>query len=141
MQLTDLAITIPGTNNLELAFFATPMLVLLPLNQAEKIPLEGLIGLIGEIPGFGPWLKRRIIPKMVEKKKYFSLVNINAEEKIVPEMVGVFSPVDVLITVEDLIKNKGKLKEMKSDLKEVAGGKGAAANLVQVVDQVLLSSP
>jgi lipid-A-disaccharide synthase len=63
MSVSDLAITIPGTNTVELSFFGVPMVVALPLNHPERIPLEGLVGLIGNLPKLGKEVKRRILPR------------------------------------------------------------------------------
>ncbi|MEX2502124.1 MAG: hypothetical protein WD336_07095, partial [Trueperaceae bacterium] len=41
MRAADLAITIPGTNTLELGIAGLPALVILPMNAPELIPLEG----------------------------------------------------------------------------------------------------
>ncbi|MFW6022931.1 MAG: hypothetical protein ACOCQW_05425 [Halanaerobiaceae bacterium] len=139
MQVTDLAVTIPGTNNLELASFGTPMLVLLPLNKPEGIPLEGPLGMIGQIPVLGTILKRIFIPRMAEKIKYFSLINRIADEKIAAEIKGVLKPSDLVREIEYLIDNKVKLNDMSYRLKEVAGEKGAAKSLCQIVNQVLFS--
>jgi len=139
MQITDLALTIPGTNNLELAYFGTPMLVLLPLNKPEAIPLEGAIGLIGQIPILGTALKRFLVPKMAKQIKYVSLINIIADEEIVPEVKGVLQPIDLFNKMDYFLENKHKLKDMKQSLEKAAGSKGAVKQLVKIVDEVLAS--
>lgn len=140
MQVTDLAITVPGTNNLELAYFGIPMVVVLPLNKPEKIPLEGLLGLIGKVPLLGTFIMRRIIPGIAEKIRYVALCNTIAEKRVVPELKGVLTPVDLIIQIVELLRNKSSLKEMSQQLKEIAGTKGATGNLIKIVDQVLASS-
>lgn len=139
MQVTDLALTIPGTNNMELAFFGTPMVVILPLNEPERIPLEGLIGLAGRVPLLGPALMRSVVPKIAEKMRFVALINRVAGEELVPEIRGVINPIDLVIQVEELIRNDSKLEKMSEKIKKAAGSKGAAENLIKVVDQVLAS--
>ncbi len=139
MQITDLALTIPGTNNLELAYFGTAMLVLLPLNKPESIPLEGPLGLIGQIPILGTTLKRILVPKMAQRFKFVSLINIIADEELVPEIKGVLQPIDLFKEIDYFLKNKQKLKNMAQDLKKAAGSKGAVRELVKIVDKVLAS--
>jgi lipid A disaccharide synthetase len=140
MQVTDLAITVPGTNNLELAYFGIPMVVVLPLNKPEKIPLEGLLGLIGQVPLLGTFIMRSVIPGIAEKIQYVALCNTIAEKRIVPELKGVLTPVDLIIQIEELLRNRSVLKKMSQQLKEIAGTKGATGKLIKIVDQVLASS-
>lgn len=51
MRRAQLAITIPGTNTLELALAGLPSLVLLPLHKPEMLPLEGLWHWLLMLPG------------------------------------------------------------------------------------------
>jgi lipid-A-disaccharide synthase len=69
MQASDLAITIPGSNTAEMAGLGLPMVVALPLNKPESLPLEGIPGLIGRIPVFGPSLKRAAVLKAAARVK------------------------------------------------------------------------
>jgi len=139
MQITDLALTIPGTNNLELAFFGTPMLVLLPLNKPEDIPLEGLPGLLGSIPVIGPALKRRLVPRIASKMEYVSLINRIAGKEIVPEVRGVLRPEDLSREMAILLKDRQNLKEMSDKLTEAVGQKGAVQKLTNIVTETLAS--
>ena len=66
MRAADLALTIPGTNTLELGVAGVPSLVLLPMNKPEVIPLEGVGQWLGLIPGVGKYLKRYAVKVFVE---------------------------------------------------------------------------
>ena len=61
MRAADLAVTIPGTNTLELGIAGVPSLVLLPLNKPEVIPLEGPGHWLSLVPGVGTTLKRQAV--------------------------------------------------------------------------------
>ncbi len=139
MQITELALTIPGTNNLELAFLGIPMVVLLPLNKPEDIPLEGLPGLLGNIPIIGPALKRRLVPRVASKMEYVSLINRVAGKEIVPEVRGVLRPEELSRAVVHLLKNQQKLKEMRGKLAKAVGQKGAVERLTDIVAETLAS--
>mgnify|MGYP006284233873 CR=1 FL=1 len=141
MQITDLALTIPGTNNLQLAYFTTPMLVILPLNQPELIPLEGLIGLVGQIPGLGPLLKKIVVPKIVQKRDFTALPNIITKKEIVPELKGVLTPSAVVNKMEKLLSQKQKLQKMRHDLKNNFQSVSASDRITEIVGQVLASNP
>ena len=63
LNVSHLIITIPGTHTLEAAYLGIPMLVTVPLNKPEAIPLEGLAGLVGRLPLFGAFIKRWIVKR------------------------------------------------------------------------------
>ena len=128
MRESDFALTLPGTNNIELAALGTPMLIILPLNKPELIPLQGLIGLIGEIPWLGGFIKRTIIPKKVQEREYISLVNYLAEKEIVPEMVGEINSIDLSNEVLRLVNND--LDSIKTELNNLGFESGAAEKIV-----------
>ena len=130
MRESDFALTIPGTNNLELAVLETPMLVILPLNEPSLIPLPGLIGMIGEIPYFGEMLKSTIIPKKVKNREYISIVNSMAKERIVPELIGEISSDILSEEVLNLIGEK-PLQSLKDKLKTLKINKGASNKIVR----------
>ncbi|MBS3812025.1 MAG: hypothetical protein KGY44_09290 [Halanaerobiales bacterium] len=136
MREADFALTIPGTNNLELAVLETPMLVILPLNKPELIPLPGLIGLLGEIPLLGKFLKRVIIPKMSRNRKYISLINLLQEKEIVPEMRGLINNQDLTAKILDLLEGEG-IKVMKKRLQNLRLEGGAADHIINDILQNL----
>jgi len=136
MREADFALTIPGTNNLELAVLETPMLVILPLNKPELIPLPGLIGLLGEIPLLGKFLKRVIIPKMSRNRKYISLINLLQEKEIVPEMRGLINNQDLTAKILDLLEGEG-IKVMKKRLQNLRLEGGAADHIINDIFQDL----
>ncbi|MCF8002071.1 MAG: hypothetical protein K9K76_09465 [Halanaerobiales bacterium] len=129
MKESDFALTIPGTNNLELTVLKTPFLVILPLNKPADIPLPGLIGLFGEIPVLGTILKRYLVPKMAKKRKYVSLVNLINNSNTVPEMVGQINSKILKERFLKLIEDKRYLK-IKEKLAKVETKKGAAKLIV-----------
>jgi hypothetical protein len=129
MQASDLAITVPGSNTAEMAHLGLPMIVVLPLNRPEDIPLEGLPGLIGNLPLFGPALKRAAVLKAVERVEYAALPNRKAGEFLVPEVRGFIQPEDVAVPVLELLDSQEKRQAVGRRLAEVMGGAGAADRL------------
>ncbi|AZR73947.1 hypothetical protein BBF96_11425 [Anoxybacter fermentans] len=123
MQVSQLAFALPGTNNVELAAMGVPTLVILPLNWPELIPLPGIIGLIGQIPLLGPFLKRKVvIPKLVQKFLYVSPVNRSLGDEILPELKGVLTPEMIAertmeVIDSELLTIKDKLKKYKKEEK------------------------
>jgi hypothetical protein len=137
MAVADLAITIPGTNTFELAAFGTPAMIALPLTHPERVPLEGIPGLIGKIPGVGRALKKRLVPKVIAKLKYTAWPNRLAQEMVIPELRGQVTAMDVSQAAVDLLTNAGERAKMSQRLKEVAGAPGAAGRLALFIREVL----
>ena len=137
MQVTDLALTIPGTNNLELAYFGAPMLVVLPLNQPSRIPLRGLKGLIGRLPFIGPLLKKLVIPHLLDNREFISLPNIINDQEIVPELIGELSFQDLTDKIGELIDDKDYLQEMKNKLKQTTSNHLPSQKILDNINQVL----
>lgn len=136
MSLSDLAITIPGTNTAELAYFGIPMIVVVPLNRPEVIPLNGFTGLTGKLPFLGELIKREAIKKYNKKIRFCAIPNIRAEKEIVPEVRGKIQPQDVAEKAVKLLQNKKRLISISGELKKAMEKDGAANKVVDVILQV-----
>jgi hypothetical protein len=121
-----LAVTLPGTNTLQLAALGVPMIVLLPLNWGERIPFDGILGLL--LPARLPFglVKRYLTRVMNRWVHYVALPNIMASDRVVPEMRGVLDPRVVADAVLDLVADPDRRASMSSRLLEIAGPPGAA---------------
>ncbi|NLY88784.1 MAG: hypothetical protein GX085_04100 [Firmicutes bacterium] len=137
MAAADMALTIPGTNTMELSFLGTPMVVTLPLLYPERIPLEGWPGLLGGLPGIGKILKRRLIPKFLEKMAFTAWPNRLAGEYLVPEIRGEARPEDLAGKTVELLRNEEERKAIAAKIKAVAGKAGAARRLMELIREVL----
>jgi len=133
MNVSDLAITIPGTKTAEMAFLGRPMVVTVPLNKPEAIPLDGLPGLIGHLPWFGPMIKSGMVRRYSRKVKFTALPNLRAGKEIVPELRGIIKAQDVSRKVIELLQDPVLRNNMVSELKFVMGAKGAADKIAQTV--------
>jgi len=138
MAAADLAVTIPGTNSIELSFFGVPMIVAMPLNRLEIIPLEGIPGLIGALPVVGKLLKQWLIPKLATKIKYTAWPNMLAEDELVPEIRGILTPKDLAEVAFELLADPIKREEISLKLKVLVGETGAAERLVTLMEKVML---
>ena len=137
MAAADLALTIPGTNTMELSFLGTPMVVTLPLLYPERIPLEGLPGVLGGLPGIGKVLKRRLIPKLLAKTAFTAWPNRLAREYLVPEIRGEVWPKDLAAKTVELLRDEEERQATAARLNAVAGETGAAGRLVELIREVL----
>lgn len=131
MQASDVAVTIPGSNTAEMAGLGVPMVVVFPLNKPEALPLEGLPGIIGKIPGIGPLLKKQVVAKAAAKIKYVAWPNRKANQMLVPEIKGLVRPEDVAISVVELLQREERRKAISAKLRAVMGAPGAAGRLAE----------
>lgn len=134
MRAADLAITIPGTNTLELGVAGVPALVLLPMNQPELIPLEGAGHWLGLVPLVGRYLKRYAVKLFVEGLKVpVSLPNRISGEELMTELRGRIDPALVAREALALLDDGTDLARRRARLLATMPGPGAAARLVNHV--------
>lgn len=133
ISISDLVVTVPGTNNLQIAGMGIPMLVVLPLNRAELIPVDGLLGLINpRIPPIG-LIKRHLIFRKNKKLKFISLPNIMVGSEIVPELRGIIEPEDIAREALTILRNPSCREKMSAELRKTTEGKGAVENIVNLI--------
>jgi lipid-A-disaccharide synthase len=141
MAIADLAMTVPGTNTAELAILGVPMLVLLPLNKPEEIPLDGLPGQVGNLPLVGKWLKRQLVQAVARRTSLTALPNVRAGRMITPELKGVFPPEEVSRTALELLASPSQRREIKLALSHAMGPAGAAEAVVAQLAALLGALP
>lgn len=134
MAASDMALTVPGTNTAELAYLGVPMIVAVPLNFPEEIPLEGLAGLVGAIPGLGHLLKRNAIPRLLRRRPFTALPNLIAGEPVVPEVRGMLRPMDVTFAALELWRDPRRRGRISEKERQIMGEKGASARLVDEIE-------
>lgn len=125
------ALTIPGTNTLELALAGLPSAVLLPLHRPELLPLEGPAHWVGLLPGVGPWLKRHIVLAFESRIKLLALPNSWLGEMVFPELRGLFTPEQAADTVLELLE-PSRVRAVREALLRLPADPGADA-LMKVV--------
>jgi lipid-A-disaccharide synthase len=134
MRAADLAITIPGTNTLELGIAGVPSLVMLPMNAPERIPLEGAGHWLGLLPGVGPILKRWAVRAFVEGlDQPVSLPNRISGERLFEEVTGRIGPDEVAERAEALLSDPSDLARRRARLRATMPAPGAAARLADRV--------
>lgn len=137
MAAANVAVSLPGTNTFELTACGIPMVVLVILNYPERIPLEGVAGLIGNIPVIGREIKRRLLPKILAKMKYTAWPNRLSQRYVVPELHGIVSAEAVSAEITRLLSDAGEYQKIVQCLRSMAGDTGAADRLARLVQEVL----
>lgn len=142
MRVADLALTIPGTNTLELGVAGVPAVVLLPLNRPEIIPLEGIGHWLGLLPLVGRYLKRYAVRLFVEGLKVpVSLPNRFSGEPLMLERCGRLDPDGVADAVRTLLHDPDDRARRRSRLLATMPARGAAEALVRTLLRDATSSP
>ncbi|MGI6075908.1 MAG: lipid-A-disaccharide synthase, partial [Pyramidobacter sp.] len=135
----DLAVTQPGTNNLELMYCKMPFIVLIPFSFLREMPLSGLIGMIDKIPWFGAALREKIIrakiPQYIGKTSW---PNRLARQSVVPELVGEYTGDQIAQAVIDLLSDREALQRQKIKLDELASqvAPGAPERICRILEGV-----
>jgi len=130
----DLALTIPGTNTAQLAICGIPMLSVMPLNWPREIPLEGIWEFLGRLPLIGAAVKKWLLTMVCRRRKYLTLPNILAQDRVVPELWGDLEPVQVAQEVGKLLEDITGRQKISQRCQEVMGERGAAQKIVAVMN-------
>ena len=109
ISIAKLVVTIPGTNNMEIAYLQKPAIVVFPLNHPEHILTDGLLCFLGKIPLLNLLLQKIIISIVKRKKRYFSLPNEIAKQYIYPEIVEKINPSKLADTILKTYHDNAKL--------------------------------
>ena len=110
----DLAVTVPGTNTVQLAYRGIPALVVAALNKPEIIPIEGFAGLLKWLPG-GKMLLKKAVKKYIKNFPFASLPNIYMRKEILPELFGVIKTEDIVERLQKILK-ENELVDIKNKL-------------------------
>lgn len=129
MRAADLAVTIPGTNTLELGIAGVPSLVMLPLNRPELIPLEGPGHWLSLVPVFGTALKRQAV-RVAAPRLPVALPNVLSGESLMLELKGSIHPERVVEAARSLLDAPEDLSRRRARLLETMPKPGAAERLV-----------
>jgi lipid-A-disaccharide synthase len=128
-----LAITVPGTNNLQAAALYVPFIMILPLNKADEYPLDGIPGILPLwLPGVRK-LKKRYIVRLNERTDFVSLPNKMAKKMIAPEIRGFFTAEDVARKAVSLLGDEAELKRIQRAFFELTHERGASAALASKI--------
>ncbi|MCX7740471.1 MAG: sugar synthetase [Meiothermus sp.] len=128
MRQAQLALTLPGTNTLELALAGLPSVVLLPLHKPEMLPLEGFLHWLLLLPGARP-LKQALVRRVAARIPFLALPNQWLGEEVFPELRGVFSPAEVAQKGLELLEDS-RVRAKLAGLQAEAGADNLVAQVL-----------
>jgi len=139
LSVSNLVLTVPGTNTAQTAVLGVPMIVVFPLDRPEGIPLEGIADWFCRIPFFGMLIKRTIVNVKSLTTRFFALPNIKQNREIVPEFHGRVSTKEVASKAIHCLRDEEWRKEVSRELKEAMGGGGAASRITDEIIRTMES--
>ncbi len=132
MAAADMALTVPGSNTAEMAAVGLPMVVALPLNLAEKIPLPGAAQYVEKLPRGREAVEAR---SRAQAGRGHALCRPGPTAKparmLVPEVRGILRPEDVALEAVQLLGDDEASAAMRRRLQEVMGPEGAAGRVAE----------
>jgi lipid-A-disaccharide synthase len=131
MRQARLALTLPGTNTLELALAGLPSVVLLPLHKPEMLPLEGFLHWLLLLPGARP-LKQALVRRVAARIPFLALPNQWLGEEVFPELRGIFSPAEVARKGLALLERGPQVQARLARLGAEAGADNLVAHVLSL---------
>jgi lipid-A-disaccharide synthase len=133
MKNADLALTVVGTNTLELGIAGVPSVVCLPLQKMELIPIENPLRYLEWLPVIGKPIKRRLVEAFVARQRFISLPNRLANEAIQPELRGDLPIATVTAEALRLLRDPAERARIRARLEATMPRPGAAARLADLI--------
>jgi len=117
MRDSDLIMTIPGTNTLELAMLGVPFVVVVDEDLLRYAPLEGALEWLARAPVVGSRLRRLMLRQAIRRMRFVALPNARAGRMVVPEWVGRWTREDLAKRVAELLTDSARLQAIRTDLR------------------------
>jgi lipid-A-disaccharide synthase len=130
MNLSDLVLTIPGTNTAEIASLGRPMVV--AMTWRARIPRGGLAALLTWMP-MQNFIRRRLLKGILKKIRYTALPNQIAQREVVPEVRVEWEAGEISRVAADLLQNREWREEMGTELKSLMGNGGASDRVADII--------
>ena len=133
MKNADYAFTQPGTNNFELMHCGLPALVIAPEKFLKFVPVNGVLGILANLPLIGLKLRKVGAMKIINRwNGFISLPNRTAQKEIMSELYGDVTPEKCAQKIYEDLNNPEKLKSEREELLSMSGASGAASRLCDI---------
>ncbi|MEO1003122.1 MAG: glycosyl transferase [Cyanobacteria bacterium J06638_7] len=136
-----LALTTVGANTAELAALGVAMLVLVPTQHPEVMRAwDGLAGWLARLPGLDRLLGLALTAWRLRRRGLLALPNIRAGRMLVPERVGVITPIAIATESAHWLERPERLEALRQELRSLRGtgeAGGAVDALATLVRELL----
>jgi Lipid-A-disaccharide synthetase len=137
---SDFAVTIPGTNTLELAMAGIPFAVIVPTQHLARMPLEGLLEWVARLPGLGSRLRHAGLRSHLRRERFLAIPNKRAGRAIVPEWIGPLDPEEVAARVAGVLRDGPTLAAMAASFRGLDLARPGASALI-AAEALAVASP
>ena len=137
MKSAHLAVTIPGTNNIQLAYLNIPALVIFPFNCPEVVHFKGLTGALLNLPILKTVGKRMVLHLLNKRVPYTSLLNRKENKMIYPELRGDLAENMIADSISALLANNEHMNTIISDLKKLNKESYVLSKIVNTINGYL----
>ncbi|MBE3583543.1 MAG: hypothetical protein IMX01_05455 [Limnochordaceae bacterium] len=134
MREATVALGIPGTTTMEMAVLGLPGVIVLPLQRPDLIPLAGLAGSLGRLPGVGAAIRRLAVVRLAQRAGWLAWPNRLSGRECLPELRGMVNVPQVVEALMRLLQEGAEEAAARREcLQAVAGRPGAALRLAQAI--------
>ena len=133
ISISDLVITIPGTNTAEIASLGKPMIV--AFTWKAKVPSGGLGFFVNALPLKGI-IKKLVMMYTYRNVKFKGLPNALAGREITPEVAVDKSAMQITAVAKELLGDEERRANISKELFQIMGGGGAAAKIAEKIVQI-----
>lgn len=130
LKESHLALTIPGTNTVELAMAGVPYAAVVPMERLARVPAEGLLEWVGRIPGLGGLVKQAALTRYVARHPFLTLPNAKAGRMVAPEWAGRWTSMDLAKRLAEVLQDENRRVAMSRELRGLYGGATGAAQAI-----------
>lgn len=128
---SDLVLTIPGTNTVELAAAGIPFAVIAPEEMLDHLRLEGIANWLTRIPRFGRSLKRALALRILARQRFIAIPNLRAGRAIAPEWIGRLTIAGVAEELAQLLHDAPRRARMATELRALYPERGASMRIAE----------
>ncbi len=132
LGMSDLILTIPGTNTVELALAGIPFAVVVPTHEISRMATEGILEWVSRLPGLGRLIKGAVLSHYLATKRFVALPNQKAGRAVVPEWIGRWTPTELANRLAELLDDPSRRATIATALRELYGDPpGASATIAR----------